>query len=251
MINKLSEGLREHELDHLILPLVSIDEYKSKIDDRKAIVVGFYVTEGDPAYDLANFIEKGNTPVLDTDVSSAPTTDGHYMVFVEFDRDDKFPNRVLDVIREIENITDADDWEFSPYGSDDKDNYELTDENLRQHINLDPDSIEIQDDDAKEKEKEKTESLVRFLGSGLFESMEISGDDLLINGTISTHRFEIVGYSKDQPSIPVVISGINDPMMSESRRMQHVFGINYSIYPVDDLLLVTNEDGYLLLRSID
>lgn len=253
MMDSLFEGLREHELDHLILPLVSIDEYKSKIDDRKAIVVGFYVTESDPAYDLATFIEKGNIPVLDTDVSPAPTTDGYYMVFIEFDRNDKFPDRLMEMIKDISNITNVDDWEFSPYKSDEEDNYELTDENIRDHINLDPDSIEIDDDDDEETPppSDKNESVARFLGNGLFESMEIRGNDLLINGNTSSHRFRIIGYSEDQPDVPIVIGSIDDPIMSESRRLQGTFGPSYYIYPSNDLLLVANDDGYLLLKSID
>jgi hypothetical protein len=88
-MSKLIEGMQANDLDFLIMPLISIDEYESKIDDRRAVVIGFYVTDNDPASELSAFIEKGTVPVLDTEVSPAPTEDGYYMVFVEMDRNEK------------------------------------------------------------------------------------------------------------------------------------------------------------------
>ena len=127
---KINEGLQQHDLDFTIMPLVSIDEYESKIDDRKAIVIGFYVTENDPATDLAAFIEKGIIKVLDTDVSPAPTEDGHYLVFVELDRNDKFPENLLKIIEEISNVTNIEEWEFSPLHSKQDENYPLIEGNI-------------------------------------------------------------------------------------------------------------------------
>lgn len=256
-MNRLHEGLKSHELDYLILPLVSIDEYKSKIDDRKAIVVGFYVTESDPANDLATFIEKGSTPVLDTDVSPAPTIDGYYLTFVEIDRNKKFPNIMMEIIKEINNITNIKNWEFSPYGSKETDNYELTEENIKKYVNLDPDSIEI-DDDIEDENTENiksteiidiAENINTFLSDGLFESLSTDDDVLYINQLGHTYKYKIVEYSYEQPDVPILIGTFDDPKMVESRRLQSLFGHNYSVYPSDNHILIVNENGYLLLDT--
>ena len=39
---QLNEGLKELDLQDLVLPLVSVDEYESKIDEE-AIVVAFFI----------------------------------------------------------------------------------------------------------------------------------------------------------------------------------------------------------------
>ena len=74
---KLKEGMRENDLDDLVLPLITIDEYVSKIgDDKEVIVVGFFVEDEDPANDLSRFIDRSVTNILDTDVSPVPNEEG-------------------------------------------------------------------------------------------------------------------------------------------------------------------------------
>jgi len=107
---KLTEGLRRGDLNHMILPLISIDEFLSKIDDRTVIVVAFYAYEEDPAHDLSNFIERSPTNVLDTDVSPAPTREGYYVTFVEIKRDQKFISKLLKILAEVDNQSEAAFW---------------------------------------------------------------------------------------------------------------------------------------------
>ena len=251
----LNEGLRRNELDYLVLPLISIDEYKSKIDDRKAVVLGFYVTESDPAYDLATFIEKGVIPVLDTDVSPAPTTDGYYLVFVELERDDKLPSKVITMVKELGNITNVEDWQFSPYGSREKDKYDLTEDNIREHINLDPDSIEIEDsedeNDSKVEKESSDESMSEFFGDALFESAGISDGTVIISDNGCMHSYLMVKSSKDEPTAPIVMTTMDDPVMTESRKLQRMFGNAYEVYPTNEGILVANHEGYVILRSVD
>lgn len=254
----LNEGLRSNELDYLVLPLVSIDEYKSKIDDRKAIVAGFYVTESDPAYDLATFIEKGIVSVLDTDVSPAPTTDGYYLVFVELERDEEFPEKMMSIVKELGNITNVDDWQFSPYGSKEKDNYDLTEDEIKKHVNLDPDSIEIDDtpDDDPEKDDEPEtddakESIASFFGNALFEAMDISGDVITIRNAGYDTRYAMLEHSDGEPTAPIIMPAIGDPLMTESRRLQGMVGNAYEVYPTNEGILVANGNGYVILRAVD
>jgi len=244
---RMDEGLLEHDLDYTIMPLISIDEYESKIDDRKAIVIGFYVTERDPAVDLAAFIEKGVVRVLDTDVSPAPTDDGHYLVFVEIDRDDRFPERLIRMVAEIGNITNVDEWEFSPLHSKEDENYPLTVEELEKRVNLDPDEIEIDDEDATDGAEEMSEHIAGFLRSALVESFGVDGDDV----TLGNARYRITGFADGQPEIPVIMASIGDPRIMESNRLQRMLGQAYQVYVSGNGLLVTKDDAYLLLQPVD
>lgn len=113
----LLEGLKEGDLENLVLPLVSIDEYESKLDDD-SIVVGFFVGDKDPAVDLNRFIQKGHVDILDTDVSPAPNEEGHFMVFVEMMRDKEFPKKLMGIIDSLNGLTENKEWEVIIYGEE-------------------------------------------------------------------------------------------------------------------------------------
>ena len=57
-MSKLTEGLTRDALEHLVMPMVTIDEFESKIDDRRVVVTGFYVTDQDPAVAYARWTPK-------------------------------------------------------------------------------------------------------------------------------------------------------------------------------------------------
>jgi len=67
----LREGLREGDLADLVLPMISVDEYESRIDKSQAIVIGFYVQDENAANDLNRFVQKSALPLLGTEVSRA------------------------------------------------------------------------------------------------------------------------------------------------------------------------------------
>lgn len=141
----LSEGLKEGDLQDLVQPRISVDEYESKIDDS-AIVVAFFVQDNDPAQDLNRFIQKSAVNLLDTDVSPAPDEDGFFLVFVEFMRDSAFPNKMVDVLSSLEGLTNIkpDAWKFKPYGH--TDTFEVTADSLREQVDLEPNTEADEDD---------------------------------------------------------------------------------------------------------
>jgi hypothetical protein len=258
----LTEGLQRHDLDHLVMPLLSIDEYCSKIDDRKAIVVGFYVTDSDPAGDLAHFIKKSTIQSLDIDVSPAPTEDGYYIVFVELDRDESFPKKLLALVESLDNICDVTKWQFSPYGNEGDDNYDLTLEALTEHINLDPESIEVGDDDdiditdAEIAPDENTAEEIKewlqnsLVGSVLFDDI---ADTLTLKDGRNVAKFKILEFSNTVPSIPFSIPQIGNKQLSESARLQSMLGQQYWVYSTstNGNIIVSNDDAYMVLKPLD
>lgn len=247
-MKNLTEGMQANDLDFLVMPIISIDEYESKIDDRRAVVIGFYVTDVDPATELSAFIEKGNVPVLDTEVSPAPTEDGYYIVFVEMDRNEKLPKAIMELIDGINRLTNVEDWQFSPYHSKEDENYPLTIEQLKDHVNCDPESIEVQGDDEVDI---KTESIAGFMRDALIESFSV-GDDVLTISTSSIHKeYQIVEIGEGEPDIQISAPMIGDNGLFESTCLQSMLGYQYQVYASDQGMLILNDGRFMLLKEID
>lgn len=112
-------SLRPEVLKDLIYEIVSVDEYTPKIGEGN-IVVAFQVLDNfDAAYDLSSFIEKSPVNVIDTEASETPNVDGRYIVFVEFERDGEFIEKLLTLIKTIENICPNPEWKLQLYGVND------------------------------------------------------------------------------------------------------------------------------------
>lgn len=106
-IENVFEGLEHGDLNKMVHDEIHIDEYKSKMgDDEDIIVVSFKVASLEAAEDLVNFIEKGYEWVLDADASSGELEDGSYVTFVESERNKKFVGNLLDLLKDLENLTD-------------------------------------------------------------------------------------------------------------------------------------------------
>ncbi|NJO65225.1 MAG: hypothetical protein HC836_46120 [Richelia sp. RM2_1_2] len=129
-------GLKPHDLEDLVSNLISIDEFESKIDNNKCIVVAFKVTDKEPAEDLSRFIEKSTVDVTDTEVSPAPDTDGKYIVFVEFSRNTEFAKKLLTILNTLENLTDihANNYRYTAYKVDGE--HPVSEESLNDNLKL-------------------------------------------------------------------------------------------------------------------
>ncbi len=126
-------SLYADDLNAMIKSRITVDEYKSKMgDDEDMIVVAFQAMDREPAWDLMNFLEKGYPFILDADVSPGEMEDGLYIIFVEFERTEKFPEQLLKVVEDVMKLTEhkkLTDWSFKYYKYSKA--LELTEENLR------------------------------------------------------------------------------------------------------------------------
>ena len=260
-------GLLEGDLDYLILPLIEIDTFESKISNSKAIVIAFYVFEQDPAKDLERFIEKDPVAVLDTETSPAPTEDGYYVVFVELDRDNNFPELTRKIVESISNLTNVKKWQFKTLNDDTI--YDLSEETLSEHINLDPALVPKSEDDVKDEldqedekkskksekeskpEEDIAETVSLILSNGLMESIEIYGDQLQLSGYKSSLKYRVSDVSVNEPSVPILGLEIGNPLINECKQLSYVLGPAYIVETIDNGLLVTSEHGYLILELLD
>ena len=96
-------GLRHEELNGMILPLISVDEFEPKSGTvEEVIVVAFFAKDELPAYDLDDFLDKSVVEFLDSEVSPNPNEDGQYLVFVEFKRQPNFWMKLYDVMEDVD-----------------------------------------------------------------------------------------------------------------------------------------------------
>lgn len=134
--SKLFEGLRAGDLQDMIYPVFTIDQFKSKMgEDKNVVVMAFKSKEKMPAIDLMEFIEKGYKFVLDADMSTGEERDGRYSVFVELERTPSVPDQILEILRGVEKLTNCEEWSFQYFK--DSNLYETNLENLSSHIPLD------------------------------------------------------------------------------------------------------------------
>lgn len=107
----LVEGLRAGDLEDVVLPLLSIDEYSSLLDDS-ALVLAFYVENKDAADDLNRFIQKSPVEMLDTSVSPAPDQQGYYQVFIDFMNDEKIVDHITGMLAEVSALVNNENWQM-------------------------------------------------------------------------------------------------------------------------------------------
>lgn len=126
-------GIRHGDLQGMILPLISIDEFEPKSGtDEEIIVVAFFAKDELPAYDLEEFIDKSIVKLLDSETAPNPNEDGYWLVFVEFKRQPNFWIHLFDLAKDIENATGKMVWEVQAYKEDTL--YDLKDPVLRQVV---------------------------------------------------------------------------------------------------------------------
>ena len=127
------------DLKRLVHDELHIDEYKSKMGtDADVCVISFKVSGKEPSTDLVGFIEKGYEFVLDADVSSGEKEGGDYLVFVELERTKDLPAQIIEIMKDIMNLTEQklEDWRVRYYKS--VTDHDLTEESLTNIIPLTP-----------------------------------------------------------------------------------------------------------------
>ena len=104
-------ALDPQDLEGRIESAVHFDEYKPKMGKDDAIIVATFKVFGkQPAQDLENFIEMGYDWVIDAETSAGEISEGRYIVFVEAERRNSYPQKFMSLISDLNNLTDVEDW---------------------------------------------------------------------------------------------------------------------------------------------
>ena len=111
---QIDEAVSKGQLRNLVDAIVSIDQYKSKIDeDRNMVVLAFEVMNEMAAGDLSNFIETGAYDVEDTEVSASTNVDGNYMIYVEMRRGSKLHETIRKILEDVSKLTEIESWQYN------------------------------------------------------------------------------------------------------------------------------------------
>ena len=242
--NKLFEGLRAKDLKGFVSEVFTIDQYKSKMgEDKDVAVVGFRVNDKFPATDLMEFIEKGYPFVLDADMSSGEEQDGHYQVFVEFERTKNFPKQLNDLLRGVSQLTDNWNWRFRYHR--DWEGHDFSEEAILEHVPLDTAEynnkmLEIKNESVGEFFNQGAGDVVIDENNTLYANKPYSGEvtmDLLALGDYETIKESVQG--------PIQL---DEASQSQVTFLNKYLGA-YEIHKINNLFLIRNGDKAALVRK--
>jgi hypothetical protein len=145
----VNEGLDYMDMEHQIEPHVSVDEYSAKMGkDSDIVTLAFIVKSEAAGNDLVDWFERGYDWVLDSSLSDGELSPGKYLVFLEMKRRTKVPERIVELIDDLETLTGmtADEWVVN---IDEKD-YPAEAEVLKELITISPHEYREENDEEKE-----------------------------------------------------------------------------------------------------
>ena len=238
-MRNLIEGLRHGDLEDLVLPFISLDEYESNIDDT-AIVVGFYVNEKGGAEDLNRFIQRSSVELLDTQISPAPDSHGYFMVFVELLNNAKLPENIEGILEEVASLTKIENWKMKVRGHDDLVPFDK--ESVREAV------AEPETDPVKE-------SVLEALSRSDLHYARFEAGSLVLEGARERFAFEFVGYGDQSTMIAEhQLDGAADLSLTSvaaSQSLEALLGRGWSAFRIGgyDILANHAEDTCLVLRA--
>jgi hypothetical protein len=133
----LKEGFDYRDLVGQVEAEVSIDEYSAKMGtDDEIITLAFIIKSRLAAKDLVDWFERGYSWILDAKESDGEVSTGKFLVFVEIERRTSVPDRICEMIDDLETLTEInrDDWKVII----DDEEYPAEPETLAQHMILSP-----------------------------------------------------------------------------------------------------------------
>lgn len=239
LIKSLNEGLRKWDLKDLVLPIISIDEYDSKISDD-GLVIGFKVEDKKPAEDLSRFIEKSGQELLDAEVSPGPDEDGNYWVFVELVRDNKAPKKILKILELLEKVTAITKWSMEIYKKPGK--YLVTKENLKKYVRLEERSA-----------RSKTaESIAQIIKNSYADRIELRENTLRLN----FKEYEIECFGTVDEIYKIYNFNIKPLRLDEGARnnirpLEGILGADWLVSQIEDSILCQHleTDNLIVLRA--
>ena len=250
--------LKYNELQDLVLPKLSIDEFSPKTGDNKDVMVlGFYVKDKEPAKDLSHFIENGAYDILDVESSPASNDDGEYMVFVEVKRDDNFFELTEKVVDDLGNIMDIDGWKYKPYYSEDE--FDRTNQGWKSYVITDPDKYVSKEEFTEnlmiQQKQEYNESIGNFFLESLISNVTLDEQEdkstLSINNGRRSFSYDLLNFGEADIMEDVSSEPILD-RTTEDIFLERCLGKGYTVNNFSDQRLTITKAGsdkVLLLRK--
>jgi hypothetical protein len=166
----LVEGLDHLDFQNQIVPIVSVDEYEARSGENDEIITFSFIVKGKAVgEDLCDWLIKGYDYINDAEVSEGELMANRFLVFVETNRRSKAPERLLEILEDLETLTGLtlEDWTVKIDGEE----YEPDLNTLKQHII----TIPMEYRDQKEDNEEGDDEIEDIEDGDLNEMRNIAG----------------------------------------------------------------------------
>jgi|TARA_R110000782_G_scaffold220815_1_gene308008 hypothetical protein len=241
-------SLQHNDLKDLVDNILEIDSYKSKMgSDKDIVTVAFATKTKESADDLAAFIERGYTFVLDADATAGEQADGTYKVFVEIQRDDGVGEQIMELANGIENLTGMDDVKFR-YHKEFR-SKSLTLEELTGAIPTDPDLYGV-DSEILSDMSESMNNYTNFFNKSMVENVTMWGNMLTIKKAWADPvAFKFVEFGPTVETLNNISESFNINGFSEIIFLTKYIG-DYNITKYGNKLTFENNEQTLVLERI-
>jgi len=133
----INEGLDFHDMENLVEPVLSVDEYVAKMGkDKDIITLAFEVKAEKAGQDLVDWFERGYDWVLDSSLSEGEVEVGKFLVFVELSRRSSATARIIDLLKDLKTLTNIKLTQWTVRVDDEE--YDADEQILKQVIILNP-----------------------------------------------------------------------------------------------------------------
>jgi len=237
--------LQRYDLKDLVDNILEIDGYKSKMGaDKDIVTVAFATKTKESADDLASFIERGYTFVLDADATSGEQADGTYKVFVEIERDDSIGEQIMELANGLENLTGMGDLKFRYYKE--FRSKPLTLEELNNSV---PSESDLYGVDQKGM-VESLDNYTKFFNKSMVENVTMWSDMLTIKKTWADPiAFKFVDFGPTQTTLDSITESFNPNDFAEIIFLTKYIG-DYNITKYGNKLTFENNGQTLVLERI-
>ncbi len=238
-------SLQLYDLKNLVDDILEIDSYKSKIgSDKDIVTIAFATKTKESADDLASFIERGYTFVLDADATSGEQADGTYKVFVEIERDKAVGEQIIELATGIKNLTGINDIKFR-YHKEFR-SKPLTLEDLEDTIPLESDLYGID----QKGMTENMDNYRNFFNKSMLENVTMWGDMLTIKKTWADPiAFRFIDFGPTVETLENIAESFNPNDFSEIIFLTKYIG-DYNITKYGNKLTLENKGQTLVLERI-
>lgn len=235
--------LQQNDLVDLVDRVIEVDGYKSKMgSDADIITVSFSTSTKESADDLASFLERGYTFVLDADATPGEQSDGTYKVFVELERDKTSVDNIMELANGVENLTGLKNLRFRYYK--DFKSKPLATDSLSEVLPLDPKDY---DDIVQES---NMNNYVNFFNKSYVNEVHMRNDTLTIKKLYADPvYFKVIDFGPTERTLNAIEESFNPWEFAEIIYLSKYIG-DYNITKYGNKLTFENNDHTLVVERI-
>lgn len=156
-MKRLIESLDYMDMEGQLDDVITVDEYSAKMGkDSDIVTLTFTVYSEQAAKDLVSWFERGYEWILDASVSEGELEPGKYLVFVEMRRRSSVPDKICQLLEDLNTLTDIKlkDWKVSIEDEE----YAADPEILFEHMILNPNEYKMENETEADIETDEIEA---------------------------------------------------------------------------------------------